>query len=180
AYFVRQAYPLLATGVPGGQYWSLTHGIMRQESSFDRSAVSNAGARGMMQLMPGTARQSAGRVGVPYDLSRLTEDPQYNILLGNHFLAELMDEWGGNAVLVAAAYNAGSGNVRRWIASNGDPRTPGADVLRWIEEIPFSETRNYVQRVLENTMVYDLMNPNRQGAPMRHRISQYLGQDPRG
>jgi soluble lytic murein transglycosylase len=133
-----------------------------------------------MQLMPGTARQSAGRAGVSYELGRLTEDPQYNVLLGNHHLSVLLDEWGGNAVLVAAAYNAGSGNVRRWIASNGDPRLPGADVVSWIEQIPFSETRNYVQRVLENTVVYDLLNPNRTGGSARNRISYYLGQNPRG
>jgi soluble lytic murein transglycosylase len=160
--------------------WAFAHGIMRQESSFDRSAISHAGARGMMQLMPATARQAAGRVGVPYSLERLTEDPAYNVLLGNYHLQSLFDEWGGNAVLVAAAYNAGSGNVRRWVRENGDPRSPGADVVRWIEEIPFSETRNYVQRVLENTMVYDLINPNRSGGPMRHRISSYLGQPQRG
>jgi len=180
SFYARTAFPEVPIPPAYQRNWAFAHGIMRQESSFDRSAVSNAGARGMMQLMPGTARQSAGRVGIPYDLGRLTEDPQYNILLGSHFLSELMDEWGGNAVLVAAAYNAGSGNVRRWIASNGDPRMPGADVVRWIEEIPFSETRNYVQRVLENAVVYDLMNPGRQGAPMRLRISQYLGQNPRG
>ena len=180
SFYARTAFPEVPIPPAYQRNWAFAHGIMRQESSFERSAVSSAGARGMMQLMPGTARQSAGRVGVPYDLSRLTEDPQYNILLGNHFLAELMDEWGGNAVLAAAAYNAGSGNVRRWIASNGDPRMPGVDVVRWIEEIPFTETRNYVQRVLENAVVYDLMNPSRQGAPMRLRISYFLGQSPRG
>ena len=85
-----------------------------------------------------------------------------------------MAEWGGNGVLVAAAYNAGSGNVRRWIAANGDPRMPGTDVLRWIEDIPFSETRNYVQRVLENAVVYETLNPNRQSG--QRRLSNYLGQ----
>ena len=105
--------------------WAFAHGIIRQESSFERTAVSNAGARGLMQLMPGTARQAAGRVGVPYELGRLTEDPQYNVLLGSYYLSELMDEWGGNAVLVAAAYNAGSGNVRRWIASQWRPAHAG-------------------------------------------------------
>jgi soluble lytic murein transglycosylase len=100
-------------------------------------------------------------------------------MLGSHHLSELMDEWGGNAVLVAAAYNAGSGNVRRWIAANGDPRLPGADVVRWIEDIPFSETRNYVQRVLENAVVYELINPNR-GGDGRNRLSYYLGQSGRG
>jgi soluble lytic murein transglycosylase len=180
SFYARTAFPEVPIPPAYARNWAFAHGIMRQESSFDRSAVSSAGARGMMQLMPGTARQTAGRVGVPYDLGRLTEDPQYNILLGNHYLEELMSEWGGNAVLVSAAYNAGSGNVRRWIATNGDPRSPGADVLRWIEDIPFSETRNYVQRVLENTLVYDSMNPNRGVAPTRSRISYYLGQTPRG
>ena len=94
-----------------------------------------------------------------------------------------MDEWGGNAVLVAAAYNAGSGNVRRWIAQNGDPRMPGADVLRWIEDIPFSETRNYVQRVLENAVVYELINPQcaaraRRGRALRPISAQQGAADP--
>jgi soluble lytic murein transglycosylase len=180
SFYARIAFPEVPIPPAYARNWAFAHGIMRQESSFDRSAVSNAGARGMMQLMPGTARQTAGRVGVPYDLGRLTEDAQYNVLLGNHYLSELMDEWGGNFLLVAAAYNAGGGNVRRWIAANGDPRAPGADVLRWIEEIPFAETRNYVQRVLENAVVYDLMNPNRGGAAMRSPLSHYLGQNPRG
>jgi soluble lytic murein transglycosylase len=176
SFYARPAFPEVPIPPAYARNWAFAHGIIRQESSFERSAVSNAGARGLMQLMPGTARQAAGRVGVPYELGRLTEDPGYNVLLGSHHLSELMDEWGGNAVLVAAAYNAGSGNVRRWIASNGDPRMPGVDVVRWIEEIPFAETRNYVQRVLENAVVYDLLNPNRQGAPPRNRISYYLGQ----
>ncbi|HEV2866521.1 MAG TPA: transglycosylase SLT domain-containing protein, partial [Allosphingosinicella sp.] len=99
----------------------------------------------------------------------------YNVLLGNYHLSQLMDEWGGNAVLVAAAYNAGSGNVRRWVRENGDPRMPGTDVLRWIEDIPFSETRNYVQRVLENAVVYDQINPNRVPGSQPRRLSSYLG-----
>jgi soluble lytic murein transglycosylase len=173
SFYARGAFPDVAIPPAYARYWPFAHGIMRQESSFERSAVSSAGARGLMQLMPGTARASATRVGTSYDLSRLTEDPAYNVLLGTHHLSLLMDEWGGNAVLVAAAYNAGSGNVRRWIAANGDPRLPGADVVRWIEDIPFSETRNYVQRVIENAVVYDLVNPNGAG---RGRISAYLGQ----
>jgi soluble lytic murein transglycosylase len=175
-FYARAAFPEQPIPAVYGRYWALAHGIMRQESSFERTAVSSAGARGLMQLMPGTARQAASRVGESYALGRLTDDPQYNILLGNHHMTELMDEWGGNALLVAAAYNAGSGNVRRWVAQNGDPRLPGADVLRWIEDIPFSETRNYVQRVLENAVVYDMINPNRSGAPQQGRLSAYLGQ----
>ena len=175
-FYDRAAFPQVQIPPTYARNWAFANGIIRQESSFERTAVSNAGARGLMQLMPGTARQSARRVGVDYDFGRLTDDPQYNVLLGSYYLSELMDEWGGSAVLVAAAYNAGSGNVRRWIAANGDPRMPGVDVVRWIEEIPFSETRNYVQRVIENTVVYDLMNPASAGQPGRNRISYYLGQ----
>jgi len=173
-FYARDAFPQVPMPAAYSRYWAFAHGIIRQESSFERTAVSSAGARGLMQLMPGTARQAASRVGESYLLGRLTDDPQYNILLGNHHLGELMQEWGGNAVLVAAAYNAGSGNVRRWVRVNGDPRLPGADVLRWIEEIPFAETRNYVQRVVENAVVYEMLNPNRGGAP--RRVSAYLGQ----
>ena len=175
SFYARAAFPEVPIPPAYARYWAFAHGIMRQESSFERTAVSSAGARGLMQLMPGTARQAASRTGQSYALGRLTDDPQYNILLGNHHLTELMDEWGGNALLVAAAYNAGSGNVRRWVAQNGDPRLPGTDVLRWIEDIPFAETRNYVQRVLENAVVYEMINPNGGGGQQR-RISAYLGQ----
>jgi soluble lytic murein transglycosylase len=179
SFYARAAFPDVSIPPAYARYWAFAHGIMRQESSFERSAVSSAGARGLMQLMPGTARQASSRLGLAYDFGRLTDDPQYNVMLGSYHLSELMDEWGGNAVLVAAAYNAGSGNVRRWIAANGDPRLPGADVVRWIEDIPFSETRNYVQRVLENAVVYDLINPNR-GGNNSNRLSYYLGQSGRG
>lgn len=174
-HYVRAAYP--EGNVPEAQrpYWSFAHGIMRQESSFDRAAISHAGARGMMQLMPGTAREVAGRIGLPYELGRLTTDPDYNIALGSSYLATLLGQWSGNAVLAAASYNAGAGNVRRWIAQNGDPRMPGIDVLQWIEDIPFSETRGYVQRVIENAAVYDSMHPQRARSPELHRTSWYLG-----
>ena len=94
-------------------------------------------------------------------------------MLGTSYLSTLLDQWGGNVPLAVASYNAGTGNVRRWIAANGDPRLPGADVVRWIEAIPFSETRNYVQRVLENAVVYDAMNPH--GGAGQNRLSFYLG-----
>ena len=176
-FYSRAAFPTVSIPPAYLRNWAFAHGIMRQESSFDRAAVSSAGARGLMQLMPATAAQEARRLGVGFDQSRLTQDPSYNVLLGNHHLTGLMDRWGNNAVLVAAAYNAGSGNVNRWVASNGDPRSPGVDVLSWIEEIPFAETRNYVQRVIENTMVYDAMSPN--GSRSQGRVSYYLGQRPR-
>src|SRR5688500_17778579 len=96
-FYSRAAFPEVQIPPAYGRHWSLAHGIMRQESSFERSAVSSAGARGMMQLMPATAQQAASRLGVSYGLSRLTDDPSYNVLLGNYHLAQLMDEWGGNA-----------------------------------------------------------------------------------
>ena len=174
-FYSRAAFPEVQIPPAYARHWALAHGIIRQESSFERTAVSSAGARGLMQLMPGTARQTSSRLGLPYGLSRLTDDPSYNVLLGNHYVSQLMDEWGGNAVLVAAAYNAGSGRVRQWIQANGDPRMPGVDMLTWIENIPFSETRNYVQRVVENAVVYDLLDPRRPPGASRSRISAYLG-----
>lgn len=157
--------------------WAIAHGITRQESSFDRAAVSHAGARGMMQLMPGTAREEAGKLGLPYDFGRLTSDPSYNLMLGSSYFQRLLDQWGGNVPLAAASYNAGVGNVRRWIRENGDPRMGSVDTVKWIEEIPFFETRNYVQRVLENTVVYDSIRGQRGGGGAGgRRLSYYLGQ----
>lgn len=176
-FYSRPAFPELPMPPAYSNQWALAHAIIRQESSFERTAVSNAGARGLMQLMPGTAAFQARRLGVPYALGRLVDDPNYNILLGNDHIQLLMNQYGGNPVLVAAAYNAGAGNVSRWIAQNGDPRLPGADVVRWIEDIPFTETRNYVQRVLENMVVYDTFNPNRGGRPPT-RLSAALGMRP--
>ncbi|HEU4704603.1 MAG TPA: lytic transglycosylase domain-containing protein [Sphingomicrobium sp.] len=172
AFYVRQAYPTLSSALDG-RLWSLTHGITRQESSFDRSAVSHAGARGLMQLMPGTAREQAGKMGYGYDYGRLTGDPAYNVMLGSAYFARLLDNWGGNVPLAVASYNAGSGNVRKWVRSNGDPRS-GTDVLRWIEAIPFSETKGYVQRVIENSVVYDSMRPANSPQSAMH-VSRYLG-----
>jgi len=128
--------------------------IIRQETEFDPNSVSGAGARGLMQLMPDSARRDAGLAGMSYNLSSLTTDSAYNIELGMTELADDLSEWGGSYVLAAASYNAGRGNVRRWIATFGDPRDARIDPVDWIEQIPFSETRNYVQRVLENTQVY--------------------------
>ena len=174
-FYARAGWPQMNVPPAQRHLWSLAHGITRQESSFDRSAVSHAGARGMMQLMPGTARETAGKLGLPYDLGRLTRDPQYNIMLGSHYFEGLMRSWGNYAPLAVASYNAGPGNVRRWIRENGDPRTPGVDIIQWIEEIPFSETKGYVQRVLENAVVYDTINPQQARSPERTRLSYYLG-----
>lgn len=176
-FYVRAGYPEVRIPAAQDRYWSLAHGIIRQESSFDRAAVSHANARGMMQLMPATARETSGKLGVSYDLGRLTTDPQYNIMLGSHYFARLMDQWGGYAPLAVASYNAGSGNVRKWIAANGDPRMPSVDVVRWVEDIPFSETKGYVQRVLENAVVYDAINPGRAPFQKNTRLSYYLGKN---
>jgi soluble lytic murein transglycosylase len=174
--YKRWGFPQVSVPPTQQRHWTIVHAIARQESLFDRQAVSSAGARGLMQLMPGTAREVAGRLGVSYAQSRLTDDPQYNVLLGSTYFARLLEQWGGNYPLAVASYNAGPGNVRRWINANGDPRTSGVAMIDWIEEIPFFETRNYVQRVLENAVVYDLLNPNRARSPEQNRLSHYLGE----
>lgn len=133
---------------------ALVLGLMRQESSFWTKAVSRAGARGLMQLMPATAKTTAGKLGLDYSLSRLTEDPEFNVTLGRVFLIDMVARYDGYLPLALAAYNAGPGRADSWIREYGDPRDPRVDPLMWIESIPFSETRNYVQRVLEAAMVY--------------------------
>lgn len=172
AFYVETAYPRLPAAVNGARLWSLAHGIARQESSFDRAAISHAGARGMMQLMPGTAREQAGKLGMGYDPSRLTTDPVYNVTLGTAYFQRMLNIWDGNAPLAIASYNAGSGNAGKWVRRFGDPRG-GKDVLQFIEQIPFSETKAYVQRVIENSVVYDRMNPGTPAGTVH--VSTYLG-----
>jgi soluble lytic murein transglycosylase len=128
--------------------------IVRQESEYDTEAISHAGARGLMQLMPATARTVAKRAGLRYSKVKLTSDPDYNLALGQSYIAELIDDYGGYLPMAIAAYNAGPHRVRQWIKQNGDPREADVDAIDWIELIPFTETRNYVQRVLENVQVY--------------------------
>ena len=171
AFYVRQAYPLLPASL-SGSLWPLAHGISRQESSFDPYAISHAGARGMMQLMPGTAREQAGKMGLGYDGQRLLSDPNYNISLGAAYFQRMLNIWDGNVPLAVASYNAGSGNAGKWVRNYGDPRGR-VDVLKWVEAIPFSETRAYVQRVVENSVVYDSMNARSQQTAVH--VSKYLG-----
>ncbi len=173
-FYVRQAYPTLTASV-SGELWSLAHGISRQESSFDPYAMSHAGARGLMQLMVGTAREQAGKMGVGFDSYRLISDPNYNVMIGSAYFQRMLNIWNGNVPLAVASYNAGSGNVGKWVRQNGDPRGQ-VDVLKWIEAIPYVETRAYVQRVIENSVVYDsLRQPQpQQAAP---HVSRYLGKD---
>lgn len=171
----ESAFPRVPVPSQAQYNWTMVHAIARQESQFDRQIVSHAGARGLMQLMPGTAREQAGKLGLSYNPGALN-DPSYNILLGSGYFQRMLDYYGGSYPLAVAAYNAGPGNVNKWIAANGDPRVGGADMLRWIEQIPIFETRNYVQRVLENAVVYEAMNPER--ARFRGTtavLSRYLG-----
>ena len=124
--------------------------LIRQESAFDPRAVSRVGARGMMQLMPATAKRVARATGKAYSRARLLDDPRYNIQLGTVYLDSMKERFGQSSALALAAYNAGPGRVDRWIRQMGDPRTGEIDLIDWIEAIPFGETRNYVQRVLES------------------------------
>jgi soluble lytic murein transglycosylase len=133
---------------------ALIHATVRQESAFEVQAVSRAGARGMMQLMPATAKSVAKSLGLPHSDHRLLNDPHYNIQIGRTYLGRLIDEFDGSYVLALAAYNAGPARTRQWMRENGDPRRANVDVIDWIELISFEETRNYVQRVLENLQVY--------------------------
>ena len=128
--------------------------IIRQESEFDLSANSHAGAKGLMQLMPYTAKLVAKQAKLPYSKSRLTTDPEYNINLGSHYIAGLILEYDGAYPFAIAAYNAGPKRVRYWKKINKNPQKNQIDYVDWIELIKFKETRNYVQRVLENYNVY--------------------------
>ena len=127
--------------------------IARRESEFNPLAVSQAGARGLMQVMPGTAQMMAAQLGEDYDLTRLTSDAHYNARLGGAYLANLRERFGPSIALVAAGYNAGPGRPARWITERGDPRR-AADAVDWVEMIPFDETRNYVMRVTESLPIY--------------------------
>jgi soluble lytic murein transglycosylase len=147
-------YPVISMGNSGVSERPLVLAMTRQESAFDLDAMSSAGARGLMQLMPTTAKEVAKQNGVPFNLARLTKDPSYNLMLGRSYLDRLLDSFGGSYVLSIAAYNAGPARVRQWMRDYGDPRAPEIDVVDWVESIPVNETRNYVQRVLENLQVY--------------------------
>ncbi len=146
-------------GIPAGVELALAdeaavYAVARQESHFDIDAVSRSGARGLMQLMPATAKDLAGRLGIAYSPNRLTSDPAYNILLGSSYLKSQLERYDGSLLLAAAAYNAGAGNVNKWLKLYGDPRDAKIDAISWTELIPFVETRKYVQKVMANYLVY--------------------------
>jgi soluble lytic murein transglycosylase len=168
-------FPSIRVPASQAQHFTMIHAIARQESQFDRNAVSRAGARGLMQLMPGTAREQSGKLGLGYNLAGLNSDTDYNIQLGSSYFQRMLTYYNGSYPLAVAAYNAGPGNVNKWLAANGDPRTSAVDTLDWVEDIPIFETRNYVQRVLENAVVYDLLHPDRAKSRGPANLSWYLG-----
>jgi soluble lytic murein transglycosylase len=147
-------YPVAAVPSGGTAEHSLLFAIMRQESAFERDAVSRVGARGLMQLMPATASFIANKMQLPFSADRLTADGIYNVLLGRAYLETLIEDFGGSYALAIASYNGGPGRVRLWLRDYGDPRGGAIDMVDWIEMIPINETRNYVQRVLENLQIY--------------------------
>jgi len=152
------AYP--ATGIPpfkaiGPEIErSIVYAIARQESAFNPSVVSPALAYGLMQVTPDAARYVCKRHGATYDLARLKNDSVYNAALGAAELGGLLEDYRGSYIMTFAAYNAGRGSVKKWVERYGDPRDPKVDAVDWVELIPFSETRNYVQRIMENLQVY--------------------------
>nr|WP_164936849.1 transglycosylase SLT domain-containing protein [Bradyrhizobium vignae] len=133
---------------------SIVYAIARQESAFNPSVVSPAQAYGLMQVTPDAARYVCKRHGATYDLGRLKNDSVYNATLGSAELGGLLEDYRGSYIMTFAAYNAGRGSVKKWIERYGDPRDPKVDAVDWVELIPFSETRNYVQRIMENLQVY--------------------------
>jgi soluble lytic murein transglycosylase len=133
---------------------SVIYSVARTESAFDQRDVSPAKAVGLMQVTPEAARDTAKRFGVTYDWDRLVADPVYNTQMGAGELAALLREYRGSHIMTFAGYNAGRGRVQQWVKQYGDPRDPKVDAIDWVERIPFAETRNYVQRVMENLAVY--------------------------
>jgi soluble lytic murein transglycosylase len=127
--------------------------LARQESEFNPKATSHVGALGLMQLMPTTAKAVAGQIGVSYSAARLI-DPHYNVQLGTYYIEHQVEHFSGSYIMALAAYNAGATRVQSWVAQYGDPRDPHIDAVDWVEKIPFAETRNYVQRIMEGMMVY--------------------------
>lgn len=139
----------------------VVYSIARQESAFLPQVVSKAGAKGLMQMIDATARHTAVKAGLAFDGQRMLTDAAFNAQLGAAHLGELLSEQGGSYILTFAAYNAGGGRVKQWIDAYGDPRTPGVDPIDWVERIPFTETRNYVQRVMANMGMYQAIFADR-------------------
>lgn len=169
--FTLIGFPRLAT--PPGTNWTMIHALARQESQFAQNAISHAGARGLMQFMPATAQEESRRANLSYSPSRLIDDPTYSMQIGSNHIERLLRTYNGSYPLAVAAYNAGPGNVNRWLRENGDPRTGAISWTEWIERIGFNETRTYVHRVLENAVVYEHLYPEQAGSRSR-KISEFL------
>lgn len=169
----RAYFPLVDLGVTDPRVpMELALAIARRESEFDHDVTSGVGARGLMQVMPATAEEVAGKLDIDFDRGRLLSDPVYNARIGKAYLAELIDMFGPNFVLVSAAYNAGPSRPIQWMEERGDPRSAGMDVVDWIEHIPFTETRNYVMRVMESLPVY---RARLSGGAVAIRLSDEMG-----
>ncbi len=169
--FTQIGFPTVQT--PPEADWTMVHAIARQESEFDEYRISHAGAQGLMQLMPGTAREQAGKLGVAYMSASLMTDTQYNLRLGNGYFQRMMNTY-GSYPLAVAAYNAGPGNVNKWLRENGDPRNGSISWIDWLERIPIFETKNYVQRVLENAVVYETLHPDKATQGRARGITELL------
>lgn len=156
AFTPEVAYPLVFVPEEAKRFVApeIILGLSRQESEFNPRAYSRAGARGMMQLLPSTAQITAQKAGLSYSRSALLDDPVYNMTIGSAHLSHLLERFNGSLILTFAAYNAGALRAEQWIETYGDPRGDSVDPVDWVELIPFGETRNYVQRVLENMQVY--------------------------
>ena len=152
------AYPTISLPVYAGNASppesALILGFTRQESEFDPEAMSSAGARGLMQMMPATAKITAHQNGISYRDKSDLFTPTTNLQLGMAHVSGLLSDFGGSYVLAIASFNAGQGRINQWISTYGDPRATDGDIVDWVERIPFNETRNYVQRVMENTQIY--------------------------
>jgi soluble lytic murein transglycosylase len=153
--FIKDKFQVLKE-VGKDPYAPLVHAIIKQESGFAVMALSSVGAVGFMQLMPDTAKLVAKQIGVPYSKEKLSNDTKYNVILGSYYIKSLIDKFDGSEILAIASYNAGPGAVQRWINEFYDPRKEKDidKVVDWIELITYAETRNYVQRIMENLIVY--------------------------
>ncbi len=169
-FLTKQSYPTITKQLEEIKFveWALVHALIRQESVFDPGAKSRAGALGLMQLMPSTARDVAKNENIRYNSSWLTTKPKYNMYLGSLYIHHLLERYDNEYPLAIAAYNAGPGRVNSWLRVFGDPRKGEIDILDWVELIPIYETRNYVQRVMEGVYIYRLMLNDIQRQPNAH------------
>ena len=158
---------------------ALVYSIVRQESWFNPKTVSSAKALGLMQVTPPAGSYIAKKFKATFDQKRLLSDMTYNVQIGSAELGDVIEDYRGSYIMAFAAYNAGRGRVKEWIAKYGDPRDPKVDPIDWVERIPFSETRNYVQRVMENVQVYRVRfggssEPADRGRPAARRHRQLI------